>query len=196
MAIVCNAPNGILRRVVLAISYLLPHLGKGSLHVFVVTESFDKSRSKDVGNRGTDVGQHDNTQPDVRFRVDEYLNNLVPLPFPSSSTSLIRPQSLVCHLLFSLGQEPTSLDIAVEEEPDEWCGCDGDDSSNEVKGLPCFEVVGIDVALIVRTLEWGRETTHETECEDTCKDGSDTVGSVPSCDSKWLLGSSVPLGSD
>lgn len=117
---VCRAPKGILRRVVLpGQPRNIAWIGV-DVHKLVESESSDECWTKDVGNSGTDVGEHDDTQPDVGFGVDKYLNNLIPLPLPSSGSSLIGPQSLVCHLLLGLSQEPGRLDIAVEEEPDNW----------------------------------------------------------------------------
>ena len=127
---VCRAPKGVLRRVVLlGQPRNIPWIGV-DLHKLVESESFDESWSEDVGNSGTDVGEHDDTQPDVGLWVDKHLNDLIPLPLPSSGTGLIGPQSLVCHLLLGLGQEPSGFDIAVEEEPDDGCTGDGEDTGD------------------------------------------------------------------
>jgi hypothetical protein len=131
MAIVCNAPKGILRRVVLIIS-VSPEGAVLNLHIFVISKPFNEGGSENVGNGSTDIGEHNNTQPDVWFWVDKHFNNLIPLPFPGSGTGLIGPQSLICHLLFSLGEESTRFDIAIEEEPDDGCWAYGEDTSDEV----------------------------------------------------------------
>jgi len=38
--------------------------------------------------------------------------------------------------------------------------------------------------------------TYETESQNTGENGSDTIGTVPSCYPQRLFGSSVPLSSD
>lgn len=108
-------------------------------HKFVKSETFDQSRTKDIGNSSSNVGKHGNTEPDIRLGVDKDLPGLVPLPLSRSSSCLVCPQSLDGLLFFVFGKESSRLNVVIQEHPDETGTEHGDDTGDQVKRLPGLE---------------------------------------------------------